>query len=356
MNISVDFCGGNANILSIEENRVRFAPDLRDTDGDWFYWAFKVTGAAGKTVEFDMSPKRYIGPFGAAVSHDLVDWSWSNTMTQSGSVFTYTFADDEDCVYFAHNMLYHPSRFHKFCELHKLPLRILTADNKGTPIPFVTLGNDGDKSVILTARHHCCEATGNYIMEGILDEYLRCPTKGIKLIAVPFVDADGVVAGDQGKNRHPHDHNRDYIDEPLYNGVRSVIELMRKENPIAVFDLHSPWHTGGRNDKVFFVRGIPEMRDRMIELAGYFGQMITPEAMKYDIADDIDPGVEWNNIDKHITCGSYASDVQGNIFGFSLETTYFGEVGNVVSQAKLVETGRCFWRGFELYLNNNKLI
>ena len=349
MRVSTDFCGGNAQILNIDNNKVSFLPDLRDTDGDWFYWAFKVTGAAGKTVTFDMSPKNYVGPFGAAVSHDLSHWEWTGSKIGNGSGFSYTFADDEDCVYFAHDMLYHPSRFYRFCELHRLPLRIIADDNKGTPIPCLTLG-EGKNTVILTARHHCCEATGDYIMEGILDEFVHNPIPNIKLIALPFIDADGVVAGDQGKNRRPHDHNRDYIDEPLYMGVRVVQELARREHPIAVFDLHSPWHTGGRNDKVFFVRGVPEMRERMVELANCFAGRITPDAMQYDIVNDIDPGVEWNNIDKHITCGSWASDIEGNIFGFSLETTYFGESGNVVSQSKLIETGRCFIRAFADYL------
>ena len=102
--------------------------------------------------------------------------------------------------------------------------------------------------------------------------------------------------------------------------------------------------------RCFFVRSVPEMRERMVELANCFAGRITPDAMQYDIVNDIDPGVEWNNIDKHITCGSWASDIEGNIFGFSLETTYFGESGNVVSQPKLIETGRCFIRAFADYL------
>ena len=88
MRVSTDFCGGNAQILNVEDNKVSFLPDLRDTDGDWFYWAFKVTGAAGKTVTFDMSPKNYVGPFGAAVSHDLYHWEWTDSKIGNGSGFT----------------------------------------------------------------------------------------------------------------------------------------------------------------------------------------------------------------------------------------------------------------------------
>ena len=46
MTINTDFCGGNAIIRSVADDTVVFSPDLRDTEGDWFYWAFEVKGAA----------------------------------------------------------------------------------------------------------------------------------------------------------------------------------------------------------------------------------------------------------------------------------------------------------------------
>lgn len=348
MKILTDFCGGNADIISVEPDRVRFLPEIRDSMEDWFYWAFEVRGAAGQTVTFDMSPKRYVGYFGAAVSHDLEHWEWTHSALPDRSGFTYTFASDEDRVYFAHDMLYHPSQFHKFAELHGLRVRTLTADNKGTPIPYVRVG-EGERTIILTARHHCCEATGDYIMEGIIDEYLRSPLEGCSILAIPFIDADGVVAGDQGKNRNPHDHNRDYLDEPLYNGVRAVQSLMRSERVLAVFDLHSPWHIGGRNDKVFIVRKLSEELESMKRFGKCLEAEITPGAMKYDSANDIDPGVDWNKCGPHISCGSYCGDFEGVELSFTLETTYFGEPGNIVSQDRLVETGRCFMRAINRY-------
>ena len=40
---------------------------------------------------------------------------------------------------------------------------------------------------------------------------------------VPFTDYDGAQAGDQGKNRAPHDHNRDYV-EFLYPETKAITE------------------------------------------------------------------------------------------------------------------------------------
>ena len=347
MQISTDFCGGNAANIVIDGDNVSFIPDLRDTADDWFYWAVRVDGANGRTVKFTIP--RWVGPFGAAVSCDLESWEWSGE--SDGNSFTYTFGEDEDSVYFAHDMLYHPSRFHLFAERHGIHVKHLCDDNKGTPIPFAEIG-EGERTVILTARHHACEATGDYVMEGIIEEYLKAPLPGVKLVAIPFIDADGVVAGDQGKERRPHDHNRDY-GEFLYNGTRAVKSLMDKGGVLAVFDLHSPWHRYGRNDKAFCVRKLPEALDKMKLFGSCFEAEIDENSLKYSTADDIDPGVEWNKVGPHTTCGTFCSDYPGVELGFTLETTYFGEVGNVVSQDKLVGLGRCFWRGFVRYLKES---
>lgn len=62
----------------------------------------------------------------------------------------------------------------------------------------------------MTARHHACESTGNYVLEGVLEELIKSLPNNLSVMCVPFVDYDGVVNGDQGKNRFQHDHNRDY--------------------------------------------------------------------------------------------------------------------------------------------------
>lgn len=76
MNISTDFPGGNIKVLTISGDYVRVECDLRDTEGDWFYWAFCVEGAGGRTLTFDFGKDR-IGYFGPAVSHDLKVWNWA---------------------------------------------------------------------------------------------------------------------------------------------------------------------------------------------------------------------------------------------------------------------------------------
>jgi len=347
MEISTNFCGGNAVILEQGENFVRFQPNMRDTSGVWFYWAFRVTGAAGKTVRFAIEPQPFIGYHGAAVSHDLYEWHWSGNVDEKGSFFTYTFASDEDCVYFAHDMLYHPSRFYRFAERMGFTVKTLCEDSKGTPIPYAVIG-EGENNILLTARHHCCEATGDYIMEGIIEEFIKNPIPDCRLTAIPFVDADGVVAGDQGKNRRPHDHNRDYV-EFLYQGTRAVKKFADAGDCVATFDLHSPYHTGRRNDHVFLVIKNPEMMERITRFGRCFASVMTPNAMRYTTEYDIAPDVEWNHAKEQGCCAVYCAGCPNVDLAFSLETTYFGTLDDIVTQSKLLETGRCFIRGYALY-------
>ena len=52
--VSVDdrLPAGNVICESVAGDVVKVRQDLRDTNGSWFYWAFRVTGAAGRTLLF----------------------------------------------------------------------------------------------------------------------------------------------------------------------------------------------------------------------------------------------------------------------------------------------------------------
>jgi len=74
-------------------------------------------------------------------------------------------------------------------------------------------------------------------------------------MAVPFMDKDGVENGDSGKNRAPHDHNRDYSAQPLYPEVAAWMKLGEslQDRVVAAMDMHCPWIRGEWNDRSYFV-------------------------------------------------------------------------------------------------------
>lgn len=274
---------GNILFCGIEGDVVRLRKDLRDTAGHWIYWAFRVRGAAGRTLAFDFldplgadKPDRgAVGTRGAAVSTDRgASWAWTDDFRddprdsvtgdhESFSRFTWCFAPDADEVWFSQTIPYGPREWEDFLVRHEadrgrfFETGTLCRSRKGRTVETARFGRlDGQAphKMLITSRHHCGEATATFVMEGILEAALADDDLGrwfrdtVEIRTVPFVDRDGVADGDQGKNRHPHDHNRDYNETPIYPEIRAIRAMAAEWTaggaPPVVLDLHSPWLRG----------------------------------------------------------------------------------------------------------------
>ena len=348
--IHSSFTGGNIEITGTSGDDIFLRNQIRDTMEDWFYWAFCVEGAQGRTLTFHFD-KKWIGYYGPAVSRDLNRWHWlgSADSTSASDSFSYTFAPEESRVYFAHDMLYHPARFEAFCKERGLRTEILCLSRGKRPVPFLSFG-DGAETILLTARHHACEATGNYVLEGVVEELLERRLPGFRVVAVPFVDYDGVVCGDQGKSRAPWDHNRDYDSskEALYPTVGAIRAISRREKIRYAFDFHSPWHVGGENDRVFIPLKHSASQEQDARFSENFEKSMIPEALPYHAADNIPPGWKWN-LAETACFGNYMYHTAGAELAFTLETPYFRAAGKAFGQGEAVETGRCFARALRIY-------
>lgn len=351
MRIHKNFAGGNIVVKSIEGDTVYLENELRDTTEDWFYWAFCVEGAEGKTLTFKMQKNR-LGYFGPAVSHDYENWHWLDSL--EGDSFTYHFGENESKVYFAHHMLYRPERFFAFAKSKGIVVDTLCPSRKGRSTPCVSIGK-GKRSIILTARHHACESTGNYVLEGVLDELIDRPIDDCTLFCVPFVDYDGVLDGDQGKSRAPHDQNRDYgiNKNSIYAETDEIRAYADEKGCNLGFDFHSPWHKGGRNDQVFIVQNSLEKIDRLDLFGNILEKKISSKSLKYNKSNDIAPFTEWNTPSAQF---AFNMTVRPECdVAFTLETAYFGTEDNKVSQAKLIELGHCFAKAIKAYIKERAL-
>lgn len=349
MKIHDDFTGGNIKFIKQCGDDVYLDHNLRDTKQYWFYWAFCVEGAAGKKITFHMHPVS-VGYWGAAMSYDLENWHWVDNRNEDS--FTYEFSEKENKVYFAHSMFYHPKRFLKVSEEIHLNTFELCKSRKGRSVPACTIGS-GEKSVILTARHHACESTGSYVLEGVLREFSENPIEEATVFCVPFVDYDGVVDGDQGKGRTPHDHNRDYMKEgSIYPETAAIREYVEKHGCNYGFDFHSPWHRYDENDTAFIVRNSVEKLSKVERFSKILEKQITPNSLKYSSKNDFPPMTDWNRPCENFSC-TMNSRPECEI-AHTLECTYFGTADNKVSEAKLIELGRCYARTIKEYMKGEK--
>lgn len=263
MDILTNHPGANIIVVKQTDNEVLLRADMRDTSEEWFYWNFAVSGANGKTVRFDFEAE-LVGRWGPGISRDGILWAYEPDSVSfdftNRKYFVYRFSADEDKVFFSFALPYGYRHYELFLESVKanpnVKSQILSKTANGRDVPLLVIGQDnrlGD--IVLSCRHHCCESTASYAIEGIVTYVLNHAEMftGYRFHILPFADLDGVEAGDQGKCRIPHDHNRDYIDAPIYPEIRDWMTYVRSLNVIAGFDFHCPWKWGGENDQTYFV-------------------------------------------------------------------------------------------------------
>ena len=350
MRIHADFECGNARVLRQEGDTVYLQNEMRGTKKQTaYYWAFCVEGAEGRTLHFRFDLE-WVGPYGAAVSHDLVNWHWSGLPDDGGS-FTYTFGESESRVYFAHDLLYTPTRLFSFMKEQGIKPEVLCRSLGGRDIPFFKLG-EGKQRIVLTSRHHACESSGTYVLEGVIREYLASPIEDTSLFVVPMMDYDGVCAGEHGKEREPHDHNRDYIRDNIYPEVGKIMEYAEQKSVDFAVDFHAPSHRVGRSHRMFIVRKMPHLAARFDRFAALFQKHSGGDAMKYDPANDVPPNTGWNK-DGTPTFSTFFNLRPECRLALTLEVTHYGTEDNPVTADRLINSGRAFCRALGEFSENN---
>ena len=238
-----------------------------------------------------------------------------------------------------------------------LETSILCKSNKGRDVELIHIAGTArkpEKKLFLSSRHHCCEMTATYVLEGILREALenREFREVFEVFAVPFADRDGVVDGDQGKNRRPHDHARDYGDNPIYSETANIMKLVRQEKMNVVFDLHCPWIYQGCNESIYFVGPeLKRMEEGTLRLSGLIEN--DPERKVPFAAEDIVLyGTSWNtgaNYAQGKTLARWAGDLDFVELSTSIEIPYANAREFTFSADDWRSFGRTVARAFVRY-------
>ena len=357
--IDAHYPGGNIILERIDGDTAFIKPDLRDTQGWWFYWNFRVSGAAGRTITFKFTDGNPIGVRGPALSTDAgKTWAWLGTATVKDASFKYTVAKDAREVRFCLAMPYQQSNLDDFLTKHTHPnLKVtqLCKTRKGRPVERIHAGKiDGEPRyrVLVTARHHACEMMASYSLEGLLEAVLADDPEGlwlrnnVEILAVPFMDKDGVEDGDQGKNRRPHDHNRDYIGDSIYPSVaalRAFVPKWSDGKPLVTLDLHCPYIRGQYNEVIYIVgNSDPDIYAQQFRF-GKILENVASGPLPYDNDDILPFGKAWNtkaNYGSGKSCSRWAAELDDVKLATSFEIPY----ANVGSRTVTAETARAFGR------------
>ena len=358
MKIISDYAGGNIIFKGFKkENGVTeifLEQDMRDTDRWWFYWNFRIDEPPVGKVRFTFCNGKVVCPYGAAVSEDGQNWRYDPSGYEDACHFTYLF-ETAQSRYFAFTLPYQVFHFEKFfseiSSRGEIKRTVLTKSEKGRDIPLLTFGSGG-KDVVFTARHHCCESTASYALEGVIEgifaEHGNLPEK-YRFHVIPFIDIDGAENGDQGKCRKPHDHNRDYTENPIYSSVKALKEYAEKLNCVCFIDFHSPWRWGGADSRphihlTSYAESNDELEDEFVSALKTITESSDSDRIKYDgyITHPVNSA---NQPDTSIS-DNYFRYVLGSRFALTIETPYSGDFEEAYTPEMLRKWGKAIAKAF----------
>ena len=357
--IDTNFPSGNIVVEKIEGDTVNVRTDLRDTEGWWFYWCFRVRGAAGKTLTFNFSENTPIGVRGPAASFDEgTTWKWLGKTADNKS-FSYTFPANAESVRFSFGMPYTEANLKTFLtrigKNSALKQETLCQSHKGRAVEQLRLGKvNGEPKfrVLITCRAHCCEMMTSYVAEGLIESALandpdgKWFRKNVEMLVIPFVDKDGVEDGDQGKNRRPRDHNRDYDTNSVHPETRAIQNFVPKWSAgklrLAI-DLHCPHIRGDYNEFIYLVgNSRPEIWPEQ-ERFGKILERVQTGPLVYHETNNLPFGQKWNK-SANYTAGTSGARWAGGLPGIKLATTIEFPYANVLGGEVNADTARAFGR------------
>lgn len=369
--IDTAYPGGNIIVDSIEGNTIQVHQDMRDSGGAWFYWSFRVLGAEGETLHFKFTKRPPLSTRGPAFSRDGgKTWQWLGPMGQKRDQFDFTFRKDDHEVRFSTGIPYTQLNLEEFLARYsKSPFvkkEILTRSKKNRSVEMIRISDfqTGDKKlgIVLTGSHHACEQVAIYVAEGILETALsdsetgKWFRKNTEIRFVPFIDKDGVEDGDQGKNRFPHDPNRDYVQE-IYPSVKALKKMITNWNTISsliCFDFHCPElydDAPSLHQTLFFTPPFrKEMQDNLMDFSAKLAKNQKGKEYHYDAVKGVAGETYIADLKTQKTFAMWAGEQKGILQAATLEVPYANIEGKECSKESLRDFGHSIAEAIKDYM------
>jgi hypothetical protein len=163
------------------------------------------------------------------------------------------------------------------------------------------------------------------------------------------MDMDGVLRGDQGKNRKPHDHNRDYIKEsyPSVAAFKRWAAAWGAKGIQAGLDFHCPYIRGRRDECIHFVYAKDSKLSANLD---EFCRGLESE-LPFDPADMLPFGDDLNQLSSGASCQEWMDRLPGMRLASTVEFPYAMVKNKVVSVESAHAFGRDLARALEAYLS-----
>jgi hypothetical protein len=266
LSVHTDFEGASAEIVEVDTaaQTIRLKPG-GDPDRGWpVWWYVRVDGIApGSDVTIVVqNPEMgdWARPRRATYSLDRRTWRHTAPGTTEGKSISYTQTIPARQAWFAWGPPFTPTDGSDL--VHRLARRcagaeafVLTRSPEGRPIPALRscCGDTPteDRPVVwIQARQHAWESGSSWVGRGFAewlmgnDPAAQRLRAAAEIVFVPVMDVDNAATGNGGKNQTPHDHNRDWTDDPVHPAVAAAQKKLRayaRDDRLSLFvDLHNP--------------------------------------------------------------------------------------------------------------------
>ena len=273
--VESDFPGGSVIVeeLDPEKRMLRFRPMNHKGKGWACWWYFKVSGLMpGEVWKLSLNGSGFAAPRQASLSSDNKTWKHTSPGKRVDDLITYELKTPAETTWFAWGP---PFALADARQLIEQVVRanvgaeafILCKSQEGHVVPALRWGTKGDgkQSILwIQARQHAWESGSSWVCRGLIewlasdDENAKALREKARIHIVPIMDVDNVERGAGGKNQIPHDHNRDWSDQPRYPEVAAAQAWIRKLNKESAFTLFIDLHNPGPGDSKPFFFGSPD--------------------------------------------------------------------------------------------------
>lgn len=369
---------GNGHILGVERAgngwQIRFAPEPRTSPQPlWFH--IEARGLDRAPVEFVwelpdicLGNQNELGTLQPVLRADGGEWHRSEEVAvdehpDGRRAVRFTYPGGASAVAAAFCFPYAPPDLEAaLADLgHAWESNTIGVTHEGRPLERLRLvgdHGDGQSGVYLMARQHSGETPGSWALDGILrflasgDGKARELRDALDVWVCPFVDLDGVVNGDYGKDALPWDYNRAWERLPMRASVhaiqRDLIRFKDRAQPRLVIDLHGPGHsTPGVYVQLPRSERPEEQRRGALEFAHELSSHF-PELAAARMAHETTYPSRWNKLS---TLGSWAWDYLDQTQCVSVEVSYQRLSDEPIYPAGYHEIGRRIIRAAAAWLS-----
>ena len=288
LRVTTDFAGGTAEILSVDPKTatIHIQPAVQWEKGFPCWWYLRVDGLnRGEQLTFKISanPRPFRGnevlnrswsqPRRLAISTDNVTWGQIENRydLQENGTAIYEFAAPSEQIWLAWGPPYGLSHAETLLanverECASAQRFTLATSRGGRRVSGIRIGGGSEEKsakygVWIQARQHAWEVGSSWVAQGFLKWAARDhpDAKALRSMStiwlVPIVDVDRVAIGAGGKDSIPHDHNRDWSDNPFYPAVAAAQSRLAELHAAGQLDFFLDIHNPGDDKLLHYFYG-----------------------------------------------------------------------------------------------------